>query len=266
MVVWKMSEVREVEYAPGLNIEYNWRHVFSIVFLEISLFYVARIASIGPQIVGQYGIPYLLMFFSPKILPITIMGLYCLTEFKIQFLNRTLRLISCLSLIVGLAAFFVLLSGLTFNLSPNTFFGFYYDWSYEASVEWSFCFVVAWILTEVRTKDLLFSLAYSAQAICVGGMIHEWFFMPLRYDLYYHPTYPLFIATSWLSLFFVLLLMYDNKWHNHFLFSISLIIYSVFSIFYLTGTVHFETMWMQRLPTILLLILLPLGFKRKGEV
>lgn len=217
---------------------------------------------------------YLLMFYLPKILPITIMGLYYLAEFKIQFLNRTLKLISCFSLIVGLAVFFMLLFGLIFSLPSNAFFGFYYDWGYEAPIEWSLCFVLAWIVTEIKTKDLLLSLTYSAQAICVGGMIHEWFFLFAHYnpDGYYHLSFPLIIATSWLSLFFVLLLMYENKWHNHFLFSISLIIYSVFSIFYVTvfnpnviGTIHFQTLWIQRLPTILLLVLLPLGFKRKGE-
>jgi hypothetical protein len=243
------------------------------VLLGISLFYVAQIASIEPQIVAWYGMPYLLMFFLPKILPITVMGLYYLAEFKIQFLNRTLKRISYLSVIIGLAAFLMLLFGLILNLPSDIFFSSFYAWGYEAPLEWSFCFVVAWILTEIKTRDSLLSLTYSAQAICLGGMIHEVFFLLARYDLYYHLSYPLIIATSWLSLFFILLLMIDNKWHNHFLFSTSLFIYVIFSIFYvtvfnpdITSTIHFQTMWIQRLPTILLLILLPLGFKRKGEV
>lgn len=256
----------------GDNLEYNWKHVFSLVLLGMSLYYAVCIASVEPEIVARYGIPYLLMFYLPKILPITIMGLYYLAGFKIHFLKRTLKLVSFLSLILGLAALFMLLFGLIFNLPSNAFFGFYYDWGYEAPVEWSFCFVAAWILTEIKTKDPLLCLTYSAQAICLGGMMHEWFLMLTRYDLYCHLSYPLIIATSWLSLFFVLLLMHDNRWHNHFLFSISLFIYSLFSIFYVTvfnpnviDTIHFQTMWIQRVPTILLLVLLPLGFKRKGE-
>ena len=251
--------------------EYNWRHIFSLVLLGISLYYAAQIASIEPQIVAWYGLPYFLMFYLPKILPITVMGLYYLAEFRIQPINRTLRLISWLSLVIALGLFFMLLLGLTLNLPSDIFFGSFYAWGYEAPLEWTFCFVATWILTELKTRNSLLSLTYSAQAICLGGMIHEVFLLLARYDLYYHLSYPLIIATSWLSLFFILLLMIDNRWHNHFLFSTTVTIYLIFSLFYLTvfnpdvtTTVHFSTMWVQRLPTVLLLVMLPLGFKRKG--
>jgi len=201
------------------------------------------------------------------------MGLYYLEGFKLQILNKGLSLLSWLCFFLTLSVGIMLLIGMILNLSSADFFGIHYEWSYEAALEWVFCFLAAWLLTNMKTEDPLLAMTYSAQAISLGSYMHEFVFGIFNPDFYYHLTYPLLIATPLVSLFFVFLLTYGNQWKAHVLFIMSFMIYVCFMVLYATvfnpnveGIVHIPTMWFQRIPTILVLITIPLGFKRKREM
>jgi amino acid permease len=81
-------------------------------------------------------------------------------------------------------------------------------------------------------------------------------------------TYPLLLSTQILSMIFIAVLAKRNNWKINKWFVVALVMYVVFTVLYATvfnpnslSTVHFQNMWIQRLPTILLLTAIPTGFK-----
>jgi hypothetical protein len=203
----------------------------------------------------RYGFGYAILFCLPKVLPITFMGLYL-----IKNTNKVMNFFGYVSIVIALVStpLFVVMQYL--KIPMDTFFQSY-NWYYPPLIEWTFCFALCWILCFFVTKKAFFSMLFTSQIIVFGGFLYE---IPtanflFNIDLYFSTFYPLFVATVWFCLVFTIYLMFEYKWHLTKIFFILLAIYIGYSIFY-AFNLYFN-IWLPRLPTILLLSTLPLGFK-----
>ena len=205
----------------------------------------------------RFGFGYALLFCLPKVLPVTFMGVYL-----VKTTNRFLNYFGYLTVVVASIAVPFFLVSQYLKIPMETFFQVY-NWYYPALIEWAFCFMLCWLLCYLMTNHSFFSTVFASQVIVLGGFLYE---IPttnflLNTNLYFSTFYPLFIATLWFCLAFTIYLMKEQKWHPTKLFYILLTIYVGYSVFYIFNPYY--NIWLPRLPTILLLATLPLGFQKE---
>lgn len=247
----------------------SWKQIFAVALLLVSVWYVTQIIAIDmlDKVVWEYGLTYFLMYHLPKILPLIIVGLYCLVDYKVHIVNKFLDVLSKAILVLVVTVGFAILSTYLMGLPLSVLMGDSYTWSYEAIIEWIFCFVVCWILTNHKLSSSITALTYAVVAVSAGGDLHEFAFGILNINHYYHPTYPLLISTQILSIIILILLMKEHHWKLNKLTAIAFVMYVVFTIVYATiinpnikGIWHLPNLWIPRLPIIFLLASIPTGF------
>jgi hypothetical protein len=249
----------------------TWKQVLSLVLLAIIILYMFPLIAFSAFTITDYGLIYYLMYYLPKILPFVIMWFYCFADFKINFFNKIFNHVSFISLILACGLALVLLFGVATKLPLSFLFGNNYSWSYDAALEWSLCFVALWFITKLKTSSSLAALTFAAIGISAGGNLHEMVFGLFNINQYFHITYPVILATPLVSIIFVAVLMKDQLWKNNLFSIIAFIGYLCFTILYATifnpnvHGIHFQVMWIQRLPTILLLLSIPFGFRKENQ-
>jgi hypothetical protein len=112
------------------------------------------------------------------------MGLYCFADFQIGIVNRILKASAWITLGAAVGLLTVFAAGLASGLSLNVFFSDAYGWSYEAPIEWTFCFIACWIIIKAKFNDVLLASTYGVLAVSAGGDLHEAVFGLANMDHY----------------------------------------------------------------------------------
>lgn len=244
------------------------RFGIGVILMVASIVYLVFVALVTQWIVQLYGDTYLVMYYLPKILPVMLIGFYFLSSSEPK-LEKILVWFSyvCLavSAVVGAIWFFAFITNMPFSLFFSD-----WSWSYEAVFEWAFCFALVWLLVKRKTANLPLALTFAALAISAGGNLHEMQFGFFNIDTYFHFTYPLLLNTQIVSLIFLMVLLWENHWKPTRLFYAATAIFIAFTILYGTifnpnvNGIHFQNLWLPRLPTIFLLVSLPFGLKKNA--
>jgi hypothetical protein len=207
----------------------------------------------------QFGLGYTFLFYGAKILPITLMGLYLI--YKPKWLDIALKYSSYLC--IAIIALAVPLFASIYLTNPVNYDVGGYTWYYPAVIEWSLCFLLSWFLCRLKTENSFLSFVFAFQIIVFGGTLYE---LPVNNllshsDLFYSFFYPFYVATIWVSLVFIIYFLIIKRWQLNKLFFVLLAIYFIYAVFYYYNP-YFNG-WLPRIPAILLLATLPLGFKKQ---
>jgi len=197
-----------------------------------------------------------LRFFAHKIVPIIFF-----TLFIFQIRTRILNFLSKLMILSVVAIFSKMLYGIAMGIPFYDYVGF--RWRYMAAIEWIVAFLFAYIIFYKRTQDNYASVNFAVQSVSAGGWLYE---IPVwhKETMFFHPSYPFYINTQILSIFFIIYTVKRFNWKPTRYFIATLTVYIVFSVIY-----HFMEKSIPyaipRLPTIVMLLTLPTGIEDRSK-
>jgi hypothetical protein len=233
------------------------------------------------EVVREYGWLYWIRYYTPNWLPLLFYAAFLiistLENVKVHIISTklswTLFTLTCFSLLI-----FIIASSHSF--SPSDFMSKYFKWSWAAIIEWNVAFSVGFWLMWKKTKEAFYSLIFAVALLSSGGMIYE---LPV-YNInafqighYLGIQFPFFIATDFISLFFLVYLLHIKKWHPSKYFYIALICFVIHGLWWwqhpnslngycwiLTEYEH-QLEWLPRIFGIVLLWSLTSGIKVEGK-
>lgn len=225
-----------------------------IYMLNLWLFYRSTIS---------HGTGHYIRYVLPKVLPFYFFSIYLfMHNFKnSKSLKGFSKILSWGGFTLSVMMLPTLIMSCFLGLPSNLFTGLF-QWGYTPLIEWNVAFVLGFLLVWRKTKNAVTSCAFATLIISAGGLIYELpvYHVVQNYDIYFHVTYPLFIATKWFSVAFLCYLLFRERWKLNFNFFISCWFYTMFSLIYMGHPFRFFPVWMPRLVTIIMLLTLPSGF------
>jgi len=259
--------------------------VFLYLFLAC-LSYFLKLVVVHQHSIIVYGVGYLIRYYLPKVVPIFLFSIYLGSE----LFNNHKRLIAAINelalIIIGVSLFLqklkqafhkffiglfflsivtlsMFIFGCATQLPISVFLGAF-RWSYTALITWNTVFIFAFILMWLKTRNPFLSAVFGSLTISAGGLLYELPLYPIvpSTDIYFHHTYPLFIATKWFSVVFLVWLLYRLKWRMNFPFFITAWLYVMFSIIHIAYPFRFFPVWLPRLPASIMLLTIPFGLKK----
>ena len=236
--------------------------VFQYLLL-VSVLYFGKLTLIGGSVVGKYGVGYLVRFYLPKIMPIFLFTLFLGSEiYGLRRLRQTVNAVMMGLFYLSLVTLTAFCFGSVLQVPISTFLGFF-QWSYTALITWNSIFVLGFLLMYWKTAKPFLSAVYATLTISAGGILYELPLYPIvpTSDIYFHHSYPLFVATKWFSLIFLCWIMYKMGWRQNFKTFIAIWFYIMFSVVYILFPTQVLPVWLPRLPTAIMLLTLPFGLK-----
>lgn len=158
----------------------------------------------------------------------------------------------------------VTLSAFTFGyitqLPIRVFLGAF-NWTYTALITWNTVFILAFLMMWFKSRNTLLAATFATLTISAAGLLYELPLYPLiqNSEVYWHITYPLLIATKWLSLIFLCWILYKQKWKMSPTFFLAAWSYVLFSVVYALYPFMFFPVWLPRLPAAIMLLTIPTG-------
>jgi len=158
-----------------------------------------------------------------------------------------------IGVILCIALFIWLLIGWAYGVDFYAYTGV--KWSYTAVVEWTGAILVTTLFLFSSTNDLIYSFTFSGISMSAGGMLYE---LPLypkikHMKIYYDGTFPLIIATNWLSLLFMIYMLKTKNWKPTKLWLAAFLQFLIFSLLYNSNPKIFPE-YLPRLPTIFMIL------------
>lgn len=204
-------------------------------------------------------------WFGHKLFPLLFFTLYFqITMFKLAKLEKALNITSWVLIMLTPVFLSYLSIGFFQNIPFKTFTGL--NWSYVAGVEWTLAVLISFTLFHRKLRKPFTAFTVAFLSMCFAGLIYELpvlIGMPYRSD-FWHVINPLIISTKWATPFMLGFTLYNLKWKPNKLFWIALAFWILFSIAYFLLPGIWLT-WIPRIPTIFLMLTIPLKLKRKVE-
>jgi hypothetical protein len=229
----------------------DYKKYFGFIFLLTTILYVI-VTSVQTKMFWSFGLGYYIIFYLPKILPITLFGLYLFLK-PTKLLNQ----IGVLFFVASVVAVPFFVVNQLLNIPMALYFQ-EYNWFYPPIIEWAGAFALCWLITYYKTSSSFFSMLLSTQVIVAGGFLYE---LPVGAGTFFSTYYPLCIATPIVCFGVIAYLLAEKHWHPTKIFYILLLPFFAYLVFY-PFNIYFN-IWVPRLPTILLLATLPFGFQVK---
>lgn len=220
----------------------------------------------------EYGLMYWSLYFLPKILPFYLVAAYFgLANGNHKRLKDVADSASWL-LVIVVACFALFMavsyvaSGFSFTVSLGNHDSF--DWSYAALIEYPIGFLLAYLLSQRKTDDVLASATFATVLVMFAGVFYE---IPL-YTLQNvgvwiaDVSYPFLLCTNIICGFILLYFLHARKWHPETWFFLALGIYAVHAACWLTMSTNGVTGWFPRAAGLAVLLSLACGFRKKGGI
>lgn len=148
----------------------------------------------------------------------------------------------------------------------------YYSWSYTGLISWVFIFCFGFLLLNKKIKDFTHNFVYSVLIVSASSMLYE---VAVHFDFslgaYIDYSYPFFIGTEFVSLAFLLFMIYQRGWRPEKVFVIALTLFLFHSFFWFfnksffveSGLVQHIWCWIPRFLGASVLLSLICGIKNK---
>lgn len=212
----------------------NFLAIFLFIILFFWFLYNFLVSKTFPNTLNQLGTIYFIVFYGPKAFPIIVFGLYLLLKDNqhkqmIDWFCHGFLFITIIFLVSAVTNFVFNFSTVGFQfLIANS-----YRWSYIGLISWLTVFCLSYFLCSRKTSEGLYCLSFSVILVSVGSMFYE---LPVHYRFdygYYVDTaYPFILATEFVSIIFLAVLIKMKRWHPTKLFFVSLMIYLVHGVFW----------------------------------